>query len=67
MHSPRHFYASTLLDEGQSIKALAKYLGHADEAFTLQTYTHLMPSSKERTKRPLTLSSRGLRQRLVAW
>ena len=46
-----HFYASVLLDGGESIKALSEYLGHADPAFTLRTYTHLMPSSSERTRR----------------
>jgi len=39
-----------LLDGGESIKALSEYLGHADPGFTLRTYTHLMPSSNERTK-----------------
>jgi integrase len=33
-----------------SIKALAEYLGHADPGFTLRTYTHLMPSSEDRTR-----------------
>ncbi|MGH3901497.1 MAG: tyrosine-type recombinase/integrase, partial [Pseudonocardiaceae bacterium] len=50
-HALRHFYASTLLDAGESITALAEYLGHADPGFTLRTYTHLMPSSHERTRR----------------
>lgn len=49
-HALRHFYASTLLDSGESILALSEYLGHADPGFTLRTYTHLMPSSAERTK-----------------
>ena len=49
-HALRHFYASTLLDSGESILALSEYLGHADPGFTLRTYTHLMPSSTERTK-----------------
>ena len=49
-HALRHFYASTLLDAGESILALSEYLGHADPGFTLRTYTHLMPSSMERTK-----------------
>jgi integrase len=53
MHALRHFYASTLLDAGESIKALAEYLGHADPGFTLRTYTHLMPSSEERTRRAI--------------
>jgi integrase len=53
MHSLRHFYASALLDAGESIKALSEYLGHADPGFTLRTYTHLMPSSVERTRRAI--------------
>jgi integrase len=39
MHELRH-----------SIKAVAEWLGHTDPAFTLATYTHLMPSSDQRTK-----------------
>ncbi len=50
-HALRHFYASTLLDAGETITALASYLGHADPGFTLKVYTHLLPSSKERTRR----------------
>jgi len=49
-HALRHFYASVLLDAGESIRALADYLGHADPAFTLRVYTHLMPSSAARTR-----------------
>nr|WP_232430570.1 hypothetical protein [Salinispora pacifica] len=37
MHALRHFYASALLDAGESIKALAAYLGHADPGFTLRS------------------------------
>ncbi|MFI5754635.1 tyrosine-type recombinase/integrase [Streptomyces sp. NPDC051569] len=50
MHALRHFYASMLLDAGESIKALSVYLGHSDPGFTLRIYTHLMPSSEERTR-----------------
>lgn len=50
-HALRHFYASTVLHEGESIKALSEYLGHADPGFTLRTYTHLVEDSSERTKR----------------
>jgi site-specific recombinase XerD len=28
MHALRHFYASALLDAGESIKAVSAYLGH---------------------------------------
>ncbi|MDH6126890.1 site-specific integrase [Kitasatospora sp. GP82] len=51
MHALRHFYASVLLDAGESIKALSGYLGHSDPGFTLRVYTHLMPSSDGRTRR----------------
>ncbi|MDG4753446.1 tyrosine-type recombinase/integrase [Micromonospora sp. WMMD718] len=46
MHALRHFYASALLDAGESIKALASYLGHSDPGFTLRVYTHLMPPAR---------------------
>ncbi|MGW4696446.1 tyrosine-type recombinase/integrase [Kitasatospora cineracea] len=51
MHALRHFYASVLLDAGESVKALSTYLGHSDPGFTLRVYTHLMPSSDGRTRR----------------
>lgn len=50
MHDLRHFFASSLLEQGVSIKAVAEWLGHTDAAFTLATYTHLMPSSEDRTR-----------------
>ncbi|GAA1537852.1 hypothetical protein GCM10009827_065910 [Dactylosporangium maewongense] len=49
-HALRHYFASVLLDAGESIKALAEYLGHWDPAFTLRQYTHLMPASQGRTR-----------------
>ncbi|MEV7717477.1 site-specific integrase [Streptomyces sp. NPDC088184] len=51
MHALRHFYASVLLDAGESIKALSTYLGHSDPGFTLRVYTHLMPNSEGRTRK----------------
>ncbi len=50
MHALRHFYASALLDAGESIKAVSEYLGHSDPGLTLKVYAHLMPSSRERTR-----------------
>ena len=49
-HALRHWYASVLLDAGESIRAVSEYLGHSDPGFTLRAYTHLMPSSSERTR-----------------
>jgi integrase len=53
MHVLRHTYASVLLHAGESIKALSLYLGHSDPGFTLRVYTHLMPTSEDRTRRAI--------------
>ncbi|MFC8616306.1 hypothetical protein ACFT9M_07825 [Micromonospora purpureochromogenes] len=46
-------YASVLLDAGESVKALSAYLGHPDPGFTLRIYTHLLPTSEDRTRRAI--------------
>ncbi len=46
-HALRHFCASTWLEHGVSIRAVAEYLGHSDPGFTLRIYTHLMPKSDD--------------------
>ncbi|MFE5682681.1 tyrosine-type recombinase/integrase [Streptomyces sp. NPDC056512] len=53
MHALRHFYASVLLDSGESVKAVSEYMGHADPAMTLRVYAHLMPNSRERSRRAI--------------
>lgn len=53
MHMLRHTYASMLLEQGVSIRALAEYLGHHDPGFTLRTYTHLMPASEDRARQAI--------------
>ncbi len=50
MHALRHFYASALIDAGESASAVAEYLGHSDPGFTLRVYAHLFPSSEARTR-----------------
>lgn len=51
MHALRLFYASVLIDAGESVRAVADYLGHADPGFTLRVYAHLFPSSEERARK----------------
>jgi integrase len=53
MHALRHFYASVLIDAGESAAAVAEYLGHADAGFTLRVYAHLFPSSEDRARRAI--------------
>lgn len=50
MHALRHHYASVLLENGVSIRAVSEYLGHHDPGFTLRTYAHLMPESEDRAR-----------------
>jgi len=50
MHALRHRFASSLLDAGETIKAIAEWLGHSDPGFTLRTYTHLMETSQGRAR-----------------
>ena len=41
-HTFRHTCASMLFEAGRNVKQVAEWLGHADPAFTLRTYVHLM-------------------------
>jgi len=47
LHDVRHSYASAALKAGVSPKVISERLGHATVAFTLQTYTHLIPGMDE--------------------
>jgi integrase len=41
-HTFRHTCASLLFESGKNIKQVSDWLGHADPAFTLRTYVHLL-------------------------
>ncbi len=49
-HELRHYYASLLIDGGESVKVVQKRLGHASAEETLNTYAHLWPDSEDRTR-----------------
>lgn len=49
-HELRHYYASLLIDGGESVKVVQKRLGHASADETLNTYAHLWPDSEDRTR-----------------
>jgi integrase len=48
-HDLRHFYASTLIDAGESVPVVAARLGDSQKEI-LRTYSHLFPDSAERTR-----------------
>lgn len=41
-HTFRHTCASLLFEAGKNVKQVQEWLGHADPAFTLRTYVHLL-------------------------
>ncbi|MFC9608261.1 tyrosine-type recombinase/integrase [Streptomyces niveus] len=63
-HVLRHTYASIMLEAGESVVTLARWLGHSSPAITLGYYAHFMPEagSKGRTAIDGLLGKRGDRQ-----
>lgn len=49
-HTLRHYFASSMIDAGVSVAAVAEYMGHANPSVTLEVYTHLWPGSDDRVR-----------------
>lgn len=49
-HDLRHYFASLLIRQGASVKAVQASLGHASATTTLDTYGHLWPDDDERVR-----------------
>lgn len=49
-HDLRHFYASSLIAAGQSVKVVQERLGHTSSSTTLDVYGHLWPADEEATR-----------------
>lgn len=49
-HDLRHAYASALIEGGESVTVVAARLGHKNSTETLRTYSHLWPSSDDKTR-----------------
>lgn len=52
-HDLRHYAASVLIEQGASVKAVQRHLGHKSASTTLDTYAHLFPDADEITRRAL--------------
>jgi integrase len=50
-HDLRHYYASLLIQHGESIKVVQRRLGHKSAVETLDTYSHLWPDSEDQTRK----------------
>lgn len=62
LHDVRHSYASAALKAGIPAKVISERLGHSTAAFTLQTYTHVIPgmdASAANTVASLILGTRN--------
>lgn len=47
-HSLRHYFASVLISNGVSVKAVQSILGHSSAMVTLDTYAHLFDSEEDK-------------------
>lgn len=54
-HDLCHYYASLLIQHGESVKVVQKRLGHKSAVETLDTYSHLWPDSEDRTREAVDL------------
>lgn len=50
-HDLRHHFASVLLAAGESVVAVAEWLGHEDATLVLRVYGHLMANSEDRMRK----------------
>ncbi|WP_420901904.1 tyrosine-type recombinase/integrase [Paenibacillus dendritiformis] len=49
VHGLRHTHASLLFEAGASIKEVQERLGHSNSKMTMDIYTHVTKTVKERT------------------
>ncbi len=52
-HDLRHHFASVLLAAGESVVAVAEWLGHENATLVLTTYGHLMANSEDRMRKAI--------------
>jgi len=51
LHDLRHYYASGLIASGCDVVTVQRALGHTKATTTLDTYSHLWPTSEDRTRK----------------
>jgi integrase len=53
LHDLRHAYATTLLEAGVHPKIASEALGHSSVAFTMDVYSHVLPTMQEEAARAI--------------
>ncbi|MGW8948818.1 hypothetical protein [Streptomyces sp. NPDC055709] len=56
-HVLRHTFASAILEAGESVVTLARWLGRSSPTITLDHYAHFMPEAGGKGERPSTRCS----------
>lgn len=46
IHSLRHFYTASLIEQGENLRYISEQLGHHSPAFTLKVYGGLLPGTR---------------------
>ncbi|WP_405674077.1 hypothetical protein OG848_36730 [Streptomyces canus] len=59
----RHTYASVILEAGESVVTLARWLGHSSPTITLDYYAHFMPEAGRQGARGHRCPAQPLRRR----
>ncbi|MEV3910434.1 tyrosine-type recombinase/integrase [Streptomyces canus] len=62
-HVLRHTYASVILEAGESVVTLARWLGHSSPTITLDYYAHFMPEAGRQGARGHRCPAQPLRRR----
>jgi len=60
LHSFRHSCASLLINTGQPVTTVSKYLGHASTKETLDTYAHMFPNNLTNVKNTIDNLNLGI-------
>ncbi len=63
-HLLRHFYASVLIERGESVKVIQDRLGHTSAQMTLDIYGHMWPENDDTTRAAVDDVLGGLRVHL---
>ena len=60
IHDFRHSCASLLINTGQPVTTVSKYLGHASTKETLDTYAHMFPNNLTNVKNTIDNLNLGI-------
>ena len=60
LHSFRHSCASLLINNGQPVTTVSKYLGHASTKETLDTYAHMFQNNLTNVKNTIDNLNLGI-------